>query len=212
MNLSAPYTAVAAPTDGAVLALLAGTTRPLSGREVARLIEGTHNTVRLALKRLSEQGIVTVQEAGSGAALLYSLNREHLAAGAVELLANLRERLFTCLRDSMREWAILPAHAYAFGSVARGDGDTSSDIDLFIVRPAGVGEEDQHWRGQLARLADEVRRWTGNHAGIAEVSETDVRRLARDRPRIVGDLQRDAVTLVGVPIRELLGMEARERT
>ena len=200
-----------APTDGAVLALLAGTTRPLSGREVARLIEGTHNTVRLALKRLSEQGIVTVQEAGSGAALLYRLNREHLAAGAVELLANLRERLFTCLRDSMREWAILPAHAYAFGSVARGDGDTSSDIDLFIVRPAGVGR-------RTSTGADNSPAWPMTCAAGRATTPAS-RRCPRRTcdgwhapATIVGDLQRDAVTLVGVPIRELLGMEARERT
>jgi len=188
-----------------VLVLLAGTTHPLSGREVERLSGGAHNTVRLALKRLSEQGLVDVQEAGRGAALLYSLNREHLAADAVEILAALRERLFERLRDALNAWELAPAHAYVFGSAARGDGNTGSDVDLFIVRPAGIGEEDQRWRAQLARLAKGVRRWTGNHAGIAEVSEHEVQRLVREQPRIIADLRQDAITLMGDPIHALLG-------
>jgi hypothetical protein len=50
-----------------------------------------------------------------------------------------------------------------------------------------------------------VLAWTGNHAGLSEVSETDVRRLRRERPPVVEELRRDAITVAGPEPAELLG-------
>ena len=90
-------------------------------------------------------------------------------------------------------WEPAPVHASLFGSAARGDGDTSSDIDLLIVRPADLDPEDAPWRDQLDELADSVRRWTGNNAGIAEVSEEELPGLRKDRPPVVEEVSEDAV-------------------
>lgn len=204
MDLSAPHRVVLSEGDGRVLAVLAGTTRPLSGREVARLSDGSQNTVRRALQRLAEHGLVTMQEAGSGAALLYTLNRDHLAAHAILTLLALRSRLRDHLTNEFEGWPLPPLHASLFGSAARGDGDTQSDIDLFIVRPSHLDAEDAYWRAQLDRLPDRVLAWTGNHAGIAEVSEGDLARLRRDRPPVVEELTRDAIHLTGSPLSDLL--------
>jgi predicted nucleotidyltransferase len=92
-----------------------------------------------------------------------------------------------------------------FGSAARGDGDTRSDIDLFVVRPADVPEDNPDWRDQLDRLSDHVHDWTGNRAALSEVSVAHVRRLRRDRPPVVEELRRDAITLAGPAPIELLG-------
>ena len=81
---------------------------------------------------------------------------------------------------------LAPVHASVFGSAARGDGDAASDIDVFVVRPATVAEDDATWRGQLDSLADDITRWTGNHAGISEVGPDDPGAL--DSP-IAGELQ-----------------------
>lgn len=188
--------------------MLAGTKRPLSGREVARLSGGSRSTVARALLRLADHGIVTVQEAGAGAALLYSLNREHVAADPIVDLLNLRLRLFERLAAEIQAWQVVPLHASIFGSAARGDGSTSSDIDVFIVRPAAVGIEDAAWRTNLDRLPNLIVTWTGNHAGIAEVAEGDVRRLEHEHPAILEELDRDSITLVGPPVREVLEQPA----
>jgi hypothetical protein len=92
-----------------------------------------------------------------------------------------------------------------FGSAARGDGDIRSGIDIFVVRPAGVAGEDPGWREQLERLSDDVHAWTGNRAALSEGSTDDVRRLRRDRPPVVDELLRDAITLTGPAPTELLG-------
>jgi hypothetical protein len=84
------------------------------------------------------------------------------------------------------------------------DGDASSDIDLFIVRPADLDPDDADWRSQVDELADLVRRWTGNHAGIAEVPEGKLSRLRKDRPPVVEEVSEDAVDLAGETTRKLL--------
>jgi predicted nucleotidyltransferase len=94
-----------------------------------------------------------------------------------------------------------------FGSAARGDGDSSSDIDLFVVRPNSVEADDPTWRGQIERLPDDVRDWTGNHANIVEIPESALVDLRRRRPAVVGDLEADALTLVGPEVAALLGVE-----
>lgn len=204
MELSAPYTVVLSDNQGSVLSVLAGTSRPLSGREIARLSGRPNSTVARLLQRLAEHGLVLVQEAGAGAALLYSLNREHLAADPVVGLVSLKKTLIDRLKVELSAWATPPLHASLFGSAARSDGDVKSDIDLFLVRSDDVGVEDIQWRLQLDHLPGLVLRWTGNHVGITEVSKGDVERLEREQPPVVPELVRDAITLYGAPLRDLL--------
>jgi predicted nucleotidyltransferase len=202
MDLSQPHTAICPTLDSSVLSVLAGTNRPLTGREIARLAQRkSHGGVLEVLNRLAEHGLVDRQEAGR--ALLYTLNRDHLAAPAVSVLAGMRTELMNRLRDLVERWEISPVLVSLFGSAARGEGDTHSDIDFFVVRPDSVSEEDPRWRDQVNELAEDVLRWTGNHAGIAEFSESEVKKLSR-KP-IAKELRSDAITIGGPDIRTLLG-------
>lgn len=204
MHLGAPHLAVLSPAEGGVLAVLAGTERPLSGREVARIGGQPRSTVARVLRRFVEHGLVEAREVGAGAVLLYRLNREHLASEPLEVLITLRRRLVERIRGELAAWSLQPFHASLFGSAARGDGDTRSDVDLFLVRPMDVPAGDLGWREQLDRLATRIERWTGNRASLAEVSWDDVARLARERPPVVRELEREAITLLGPPTHELL--------
>ena len=204
MDLSRPWALIRSPIDMEVMRVLRGTTRPLTGRDVARLVRaGSQPTVNASLRRLSDEGLVHVEEAGN--AYLYTFNREHLAAPAVELLADVRAELQRRLRDEIAGWRIAPVHLSVFGSAARGDGDTKSDIDIFVVRPRDVPDDDPGWHEQLDGLSDHVLAWTGNHVGLSEVSEADLRRLRRERPPVVAELSRDAIAIVGSEPDELLG-------
>lgn len=205
MDVSRPYGVISHPLDGAVLHVLTGTTQGMSGRRVAELTGNAQEGVRKALRRLVDTGIVEQQEAGN--AILYRFNRRHLAAPAVEQLTDLRRALLTRLTDTFRAWAPPPLHASVFGSAARGDGDSSSDIDLFVVRPDSVQADDRMWREQIERLPDDVRDWTGNHANIVEIPESALVDLRRRRPAVVGSLEADALTLVGPDVAALLGAE-----
>lgn len=177
MDLSAPYSALLTDSVGSLLTTLAGTTRPLSGRELARLSGCPHSTTKAALKRFVAHGLVDVQKAGAGAALLHTLNRKHVATDAILILTSLRHQFIDQLRSEIDAWRIAPLHASLYGSAARGDGDTDSDIDVFLVRPADVVDEDLDWRRQVERLPDL----------ILEV-----------------EIVRDAVVLSGVGVDDLL--------
>src|SRR5450759_1274918 len=114
MDVSRPYAVFSSPLDLEVLLVLRGTTRPLTGRDVARLVRrGSPAGVQKALRRLTGHGIIRAEEAGR--ALLYTLNRNHLAVPALEVLADMRAELEARLRARIAQWEIAPAHVSIFG-------------------------------------------------------------------------------------------------
>ena len=203
MDLLHPIRAVVPTLDGPVLEVLARTTQPLSGREVHRLSgTGSASGVRRTLARLARQGLVRAEEHAAGT--FYLANRQHLAWSAVESLTGLRRELFDRLREELRSWEPLPLHASVFGSMARGEGDPDSDIDLLLVRPDDVGEDESPWADQVDRLRENVRAWTGNEC---HAFQTDRQRLTdhkRADDPIVSNWLRDAVVLSGPDLRTVL--------
>ena len=154
------------------------------------------------MARLVEHGLVDREDAGSAA--LYRLNREHLAAPAVDVLASLRPELVSRIRRKIEDWAFAPVGASLFGSLARGEGDTRSDIDVLLVRPDDAGDDETLWRTQVDDLATSVERWTGNHTSIVEVTESELAQLRDSGRAIVDELRRDALPLFGVDVARAL--------
>ncbi|HET6998444.1 MAG TPA: MarR family transcriptional regulator [Solirubrobacterales bacterium] len=202
MNVAKPYTAISPTIDTALLVALAGSGEPRSGRELARHINRSRTGVQHVLDRLVEEGLV--DRSAAGQAFLYTFNYDHLLASAVEEMATARVELVRRLRELVDLWKVEPLHLSLFGSAARGDGDTHSDIDLFLVRPAAIEEEDEMWRSQVDQLAASVQRWTGNKAGVVELAEKRVPGLRRRRPPVLRELDADAIDIAGIPIRKLL--------
>lgn len=90
MDVSHPYTAVCPTLDGDVLRVLAGTDLGLTGREVSVLAgRRSHKGVLNSLHRLTAHGLV--KRVPLNRAYLFTLNRDHIAAEAVQLLMALRE-------------------------------------------------------------------------------------------------------------------------
>ncbi|MHB2022681.1 MAG: nucleotidyltransferase domain-containing protein [Mycobacteriales bacterium] len=169
---------------------------------------GSEAGVRKVLGRLVEQGLVHVSEAG--ASLLYVANRDHVAWPAAEWLATLRRLLFDRIAAAITGWEIKPMHASVFGSTARGDGDTRSDIDLFVIRPARTAEDSEPWASQIDHLRDAVAKWTGNPC---QVFQLDMNRLAEHAvvsDRLLDEWCRDAITLYGDEPRNLMSRAKRQ--
>ncbi len=210
MDLGRPYTVICPTLEGPVLDVLAHTTRPLTGREIARLASrGSERGVRLVLHRLVAQGLVTAQEAGS--ASLFALNREHVAASVVEDLVRLRAELIERIRGEIEAWSSRPVHVSVFGSAARADGHVESDIDLLIVRPENLAEDDPQWREQLHRLAERIERWSGNHASLHEVTPKGLKAALRRGEPVIASLRDDASIVLAGPELAALLTQRRER-
>jgi predicted nucleotidyltransferase len=206
LNVAKPYESLFPTVDSAVLDVLAGSEVPRSAREIARLAHRSHPAVGKVLERLALSGLVDVRR--TPASYQYSLNPNHVAASAVIQLANLRNELFDRLREEISDWRPKPAHASIFGSMARADGDESSDIDILLVRPGSVEVDDARWRGQVDRLAEHVLSWSGNHAGIVELSIAELLATRGRSAAVLKEAQRDGVLLVGVPVRRLAAESA----
>ena len=158
-----PISALLQPVRAAVLLALRRTVSPMTGREVARRAGVSQPAALQALGLLVEHGLVHSQVAGR--AYLYTLNEEHLLLEAVEAGAlDVRARFVKRMAAAVSHWESAPLHVSLFGSMARGDGDTESDVDVMIVRPGFVDQasDDLVWRGQLEMLVHEIDLWTGN--------------------------------------------------
>jgi hypothetical protein len=209
VQLERPFQVITPTVDGDVLLALARARAAFTGRGLHRVI-GRHSVdgVRKAVERLARQGIVDVVVAGPSK--LYSLNRQHLAAAHIVALAQLRDELIDRFWHSLASWTIKPAYAALFGSAAGGQMRADSDIDVFIMRPAGVQAEDDAWAAQLDGLSRDGSRWTGNDVRVLEMSEDDAKLGPMDN-EVLRDIRDHGIRLAG-PAGYLAAMADGQRT
>ncbi|HVS29369.1 MAG TPA: nucleotidyltransferase domain-containing protein [Solirubrobacteraceae bacterium] len=209
MDFRHPLATITPTLDGQVLSVLAGADAEFTGRQVHRLL-GTHSErgVRKVLNRLVEQGVVLSRKAGP--ANLYQLNRDHLATPWIEGLVGLRRELLERLKAEVSTWQIRPAVGTVFGSAARGEASTESDIDLLLIRPAASDDGREAWEAQLASLQAKASAWTGNDARILEFSEEELRGSAGQQD-VLKAVAREGLFFAGsrVTIKRLIKRSAR---
>jgi predicted nucleotidyltransferase len=181
-----PFGGVIPGARGAVLAALLRTGAPLTGREVHRLVGGGYSlwAVQQTLKALVQLGLIRTQIVGRAG--VHTVNEDHVAVTPLRALldpiAALTETVRAATSDQV-ETVIL------FGSIARGESDGRSDVDLAVIAPAG-------WDGG-ADLEDAVRMRLGNSCDVLVFTRGDFTRLgAMDEP-IVRDILADGVPLIG---------------
>jgi predicted nucleotidyltransferase len=199
VNLSEPMLSVVPGVTGAVLAVLARTTEPLTGRTIAGRVKprASQKGVANVLAHLVEAGIVDRVDKGRSA--LFTLNRDHISAEAVVELASLRQVLLSRFGEAIAAWAVAPVSATVFGSFARGEGGPESDIDLLLVRPP---DADGQWGEQLTDLTLRARRWTGNPLNVIDIGTEELAALAEE-PFVI-NATAEGITVAGMPLRRAL--------
>lgn len=195
------------------------------GDVAGEMPRGSEVGVRRSLARLVEQGIVRGTEMGRNQ--VYELNRNHVAAPVAELLAGLRLELWKRLRAILKAWNPAPQYGCVFGSAARGDGDTGSDIDLLLVHAPFPGDSDPRrrsnglggqiagyaaelmtmqltkrqaakWRRQVDLLHGQVRAWSGNPLQVLEMSSLEWADHRRCQSALYQEIARDAIKVAEV--------------
>jgi len=200
MQAAHPISAIIPSSYGAVLEVLARTDTSLSARAIARLTDGrvSHTQANTVLKSLEATGIVTSET--HPPAILYTFNRQHVAADAVVALASLRTVLFDRMRSTIASWDPEPAAAWVFGSFARGNATADSDIDILVIRPDSTGEDDPAWQRQIAQFDQDVRGWSGNDCNTIELGRREFAELIASRERLPADVADDGIHLFGDPV------------
>lgn len=191
MRLQNPF-AVLSTTglDSQVLHVTSGTEQLLSATQIAQLLpeEGTRQGVQKALDRLVDQGIITETTVGRSRA--YTLNRSHLLADAVLSIHRARSTLLTRTAAALAAWPVAPTTVTLFGSAARSEMRTDSDIDLLIVLPDDADPEETEQ--QVHDLATAMSTWTGNDVRPLVYRESEV-----SPAPIFDEILRDGVPVAG---------------
>jgi predicted nucleotidyltransferase len=201
MDFTRPIQAVIPGAQGQLLAVLAETSAELNLRTLAGLAGVSLAQASRIMPGLVELGIVERREAPPSA--LFSFVSENVAAQALTRLASARR---TVLADLGRTAAALdpaPVSVIVFGSFARGDGGPSSDLDLVVVRPDGLDEDDLAWRAGIDQWQRNSRRLTGNPVEILEVSASEATRRLRSRQPLWADVQADGIAVHGRSLADL---------
>jgi len=104
----------------------------------------------------------------------------------------------------MTEWPAQPVAAWLFGSAARAEADAASDVDILVVHH-DQQSVDEAWQRQLDELAAQVHRWSGNVCEILVLTDSELEAAVHRGDRLIDELRRDAIYLVGAQPRALLG-------
>lgn len=187
--------------QGRILATLARTTQELSLSTLAELSGVSLAHVARIVPRLVELGVVERHDVPP--AVLVKLVPEHLASRAILMLADLRHAFLQELRESARRLDPAPVNVTLFGSFARGEDDTKSDVDVIVVRPSSVDEDDPTWAESIARWETHVRHISGDAVNRIEISEDEAAKAIRSRRSLWQAIRREGVVLVGVAIADI---------
>jgi predicted nucleotidyltransferase len=196
MDLERPLQVVTPTVDGDVLRVLALADARFTAPRIHELTgDHSENGIRKVLARLVEQGIVDSETYGR--TTTYAFNRDHLAAEHILGLSRMRADLLERLRAALASWMPPCAYAAIFGSAARGDMTTASDLDLFLVRNDKTDADDPRWSGQVEQLRREVSRWTGNELRTVELTASEVTAGLRKKLPLLASVRVDGLSLVG---------------
>ena len=202
MDFADPISAFVPGATGRVLTVLAHTTKELSARGIAELAGVSPAQAARVLPRLAELGLVSRREVPP--ASLYRLVSEHVASDALAVLTRSSLTFVERLGAEVKALRPEPAAVVAYGSFARHEASADSDIDLLVVRPTAVDEDDEAWRAVLDAIRQRGRLLSGNRIEILEVGQREVRSLIRSKRPLWRAIVSDAVGVSGRPLHELL--------
>lgn len=180
-------------TQVRILRLLCRTQSAHTGRELARLIELSHNTVRSALEELERNGLVIKQQAGRS--YMYSLDEDNIIttdilSPAFKLENDLLKKVVGLYFDALGKDLV---KAIIFGSVSKGNERPESDIDLVLVFKNGINPEDKE--DSVAEVSLEVARKFGNQASAILVKESDYKASMKAKKGLWKEIKETGVTI-----------------
>lgn len=202
MDYGRPVEALIPGVQGRVLGVLARANKDLTMRGVAELADVSPQQASVVIGKLVELGVVERREVPP--ASLVRLVADNLAAQAVLSIANLRRNALDRLSELASAIVPVPASLMVFGSFARGDADSESDVDVLVVRPVGLRDDDDGWTDALWVWISAATRAVGNPVNVIEAAAEEIPGLLRRRgPSVWTDIVRDGIVLVGSPLEEL---------
>lgn len=201
MDFVRPIEAIVLGAQGRVLAVLAETTAELNLRTIAQLAGISQAQASRLLPDLVALGVVERREVPP--ASLFRLVPENVASQALLALAHATDTVLDELGRIAAALPCPPVSVIVFGSFARREAVADSDIDIVVVRPAEVDEDDDAWSASLETWRRDVRRLTGNPVEVLEVSADEAAAKLAGRSQVWVDIRRDGRVVHGLGLDEL---------
>ncbi len=209
MDLQNPLRTVAPTVESDVLAVLVRTQGPLTGAAIERLAGRSHAQVLDVLRRLAKNGLVDADRVGN--AVQYRMNRDHVLAPGVEEMLSGAQAVEDRLQAFAASCSPVPEVVILFGSFARRDGDSDSDIDVLVIRPDTIHTDDSQWAEVRLGIAKRLERWTGNRCQVVELSVSELRKAALRQEPLVESLRQEGREIFGKTLDKVLGQRRRLR-
>jgi len=193
-----------------VLRVLAAYGGSLAVADIARRAKLTLPSVRTTLGRLLALGIVA--GVGVGRSMVCELRQDHplvpVLVGLFKAELEQATAVLRAAREAARRLTPAPTAVWLYGSVARGEDDAASDIDIALVTAAPEAS------AQADALRDAVTRTRSPRAervAVITMAPADVRRAAREQTPFWNSMKRDAVVLLGDAPADVAGRARRAR-
>jgi predicted nucleotidyltransferase len=199
-----PVEAIVSGAQGRVLAVLAETTAWLNLRTLAGLAGVSQAQASRLLPALVQLGVVERREVPPSA--LFRLVPEHIAARAILGLARSTDLVLDELGAMARSLPVRPASVIVFGSFARREARSDSDVDVVFVRPADVDEDDERWADAVERWRTGVQRLTGNPVEVLELSGDEAAARMGDGDPLWVEILRVGRVVYGLGFDDLRGL------
>ena len=201
MDFVRPVEAIVPGAQGRVLAVLSQTTAELNLRTIAQLSGVSQAQASRVLPALVELGVIERREVPPSS--LFRIVREHVATRAILALARSTDTVLDELGEMANSLPVPPESVIVFGSFARHEAGIDSDIDMVVVRPSDVDEDDERWAASVEQWRAEVRRLTGNPVEMLEVSTDEARSRLRGRSPLWTEIGRAGRVVHGASLDEL---------
>lgn len=191
-----PLSGLFADSRARVLDVMLASDGPLSGREVASRAEIAPTTANEALEALYEAGLAQVKP--KGRSYIWSITEEHalvrmLRAWTADVDAEARR----IVEETLGE---MPAALVVFGSTARADDRTGSDVDLLLIA-ADIARR-RMYRERAASIARRLRLLLGRPVDVVVMDAQDLRDRSGDS--FVNNVMKDGRLLAGPALAELI--------
>jgi predicted nucleotidyltransferase len=204
MDFRTPVETMIPGATGRLLAALARVDTELPVSTLARVAGVGRTRASGLIAELSSLGLVDRREIGR--TTMVSLARDNAAGQLVDRLGHLQSVVVDQLRLMASELDPAPLALLVFGSFARGEATSDSDIDVLAVRPTRV--DSDRWSDAVATFATKARRLTGNPVQVLDYDLDELRRRAGPRAKtgraFWEALRRDSLVLAGTSVGELL--------
>lgn len=173
-----------------------------TGRAIGRAVGISHPAVHRALRVLARRAMV--QAVQHGPAIAYRLNEDHwLIRTGIRPLFDAEAGFLVAVGEAVRKAAGVPVRSVIlFGSVARGEADADSDIDLLCLTASRARANEA--ARNLAEGTTSLRRKFGRRFSVMVLPAVEFARRYRRRDRLAREIVETGWVIVGDSLSEVL--------